>query len=370
MRLLVGRGLTLFRRGFTLVELLVVIAIIGILIALLLPAVQAAREAARRAQCTNNLKQVGLALYNYHDAYRVFCAACTGTTGVAWGQHYDTNYAYMTGWVSLLPYYEQTALWDQFSSPGTYNGRTYPAFGPYAYDGTGRGYTPLQQQVGLLLCPSDSGASEKAPTTQGYTNYHFSYGDLIYNNFTSQSPRGVFGRIEQKGVKDITDGTSNTLAVSECLVGALPGRSIMVKGGMAAMVSGLSTSPIVCYARIDPANPKQYTGAVWGYKGRYWGEGHGHVAGITTVIPPNGPSCACGEAQYCYWGVFPPNSNHPGGVNSLFADGSGHFISETIDAGNLSATEPTRSAPTQTRSPYGVWGALGSRAGGEPTGQL
>ena len=368
MRLLVRRGFTLFRRGFTLVELLVVIAIIGILIALLLPAVQAAREAARRAQCTNNLKQVGLALHNYHDTYRVFCAGCTGTTGVAWGQHYDTNYAYMTGWVSLLPYYEQTALWDQWSAAGTYNGRTYPPFGPYAYDGTCRGYTPGQQQVPMLLCPSDGPAHDKAATTQGYTNYHFSFGDKISGNFTDQSPRGLFGRIRHKGVRDVTDGTSNTLAASECLVGAVGGRARMVKGGMAAAVSGLSTSPIVCYARIDPANPKQYTGTVWGYKGRYWAEGHGHVAGVTTVIPPNGPSCACGESTYCYWGVFPPNSNHPGGVNSLFADGSGHFISETIDTGDLSATEPE--AARRTTSPYGVWGALGSIAGGEPAGQL
>jgi len=368
MRVLVRRGFSLFRRGFTLVELLVVIAIIGILIALLLPAVQAAREAARRAQCTNNLKQVGLALHNYHDTYRVFCAGCTGTTGVSWGNHYDTNYAYMTGWVSLLPYYEQTALWDQFSSPGTYNGRTYPAFGPYAYHGTGRGYTPLQQQVPGLLCPSDGPAHDKGATTQGYTNYHFSFGDKIWGNFTDQSPRGLFGRIRHKAVRDVTDGTSNTLAVSECLVGSVGGRSRMVKGGTAAAVTGLSDSPMVCYARIDPNDPRRLTGTVWGYKGRYWGEGHGHVAGVTTVIPPNGPSCACGESQWCYWGIFTPNSHHPGGVNSLFADGSCHFISETIDTGNLSAREAERAG--LLTSPYGVWGALGSIAGGEPPAQF
>ena len=93
------------------------------------------------------------------------------------------------------------------------------------------------------------------------------------------------------------------------------------------------------------------------------------VNGITTVIPPNGPSCACGESQWCYWGIFTPNSHHPGGVNSVFLDGSCHFISETIDSGDLSVSDPTV-VPRQTESPYGVWGALGSMEGGESTAQF
>jgi len=138
---------------------------------------------------------------------------------------------------------------------------------------------------------------------------------------------------------------------------------------MAAAVTGLSQGPMVCYSRIDPNDPKRLTGSVWGYKGRYWAEGHGHVAGVTTVIPPNGPSCACGESQWCYWGVFSPNSNHPGGVNSLFADGSCHFISETIDSGDLTSPEADNLSTT-SMSPYGVWGAIGSIAGAEPPGSF
>jgi prepilin-type processing-associated H-X9-DG protein len=269
----------------------------------------------------------------------------------------------MTLWVSLLPYYEQGPLWDQFSSPLTYGGVDFNPFGPYAYSPTGYNYPPLQTQVPTLLCPSDGPAHSRMNSTQGFTNYHASFGDRISGNFTDQSPRGLFGRIRHKGIRDVLDGTSHTLAVSEALVGSVDNRARRTHGGTAAALSGMSTNPMICYSRVDPNDPKSLTGTVWGYKGRYWGEGHGHVAGITTVIPPNGPSCACGESQYCYWGIFPPNSNHPGGVNGLMADGSVDFISETIDTGDLSATEPETTG--QLESPYGVWGAMGSIAGSE-----
>ena len=361
-------------RGFTLVELLVVIAIIGILIALLLPAVQAAREAARRSQCVNHLKQIGVALHNYNDTYKVFPAGTTGTT-CPWGSgspaHYGCNYAYMTLWVALCPYYEQQPLWDSFSAGGTYGGQVYPPYGPYAYDNNGRNYPSLQQQVPNLLCPSDGPPHTKLVTRQGYTNYHASFGDRISGNFSSTNPRGVFGRITHQSMKSILDGTSNTLAVSESIAGEFDARA--VKGGMtaggASGVLGLRENPLLCYSRVDPNDSSRLTGSVWGYRGRFWGEGHGHVAGVTTVIPPNGPACACAESTWCYWGVFPPNSNHPGGVNGLFVDGSVHFVSETIDSGDLSQPEQGNAAGVdryQVISPYGVWGALGSRAGTEP----
>lgn len=356
--------------GFTLVELLVVIAIIGILVALLLPAIQAAREAARRAECTNNFKQIGIALHNYHDTHGVFVAHCTGTS-CPWGtdSHRACNYSYLSGWVGLLPFMDQVPLWEEFASGGRFNGYTYQNFGPYSYGGT-RGFTPLSAQISGLLCPSDGPAHTKPASTEGYTNYHFSFGDKIAGNFYDQTPRGVFGRIKHMGTQDITDGTSNTLACSESLVGAVAGRARRVKGGMAAGgnnvagVTGLHISPMRCYTRVNPNDPKSLTGSVWGYRGRYWAAAHGHVAGVTTVLPPNGPACACGESRWCYWGVFPPNSNHPGGVMGVLADGSTRFISEDIDTGNLSAPEAERTG--QAESPYGVWGALGSKDGTEP----
>jgi prepilin-type N-terminal cleavage/methylation domain-containing protein len=158
-------------RGLTLVELLVVIAIIGVLVSLLLPAVQAAREAARRMQCGSNLKQLGLALHNYHDTYGTFPYRQGGTGQPAPGEGGPGNGNAGGGFIVLLPFFEQGPLYDQIAADG---------FGPRPWDAN---YAPWQVGISTLVCPSD-----QAPVTihdawygnhEGRTNYNFSSGDWI-----------------------------------------------------------------------------------------------------------------------------------------------------------------------------------------------
>jgi prepilin-type N-terminal cleavage/methylation domain-containing protein/prepilin-type processing-associated H-X9-DG protein len=351
------------RIGFTLVELLVVIAIIGILIALLLPAVQAAREAARRSQCTNNLKQLALASHNYVDTYKVFPPGEIGT-GVMWGgDGTNTNIERLSTWVLLLPYYEQQALYDQISGRLTVGTTTYPAWGPSPASNT-PAYPPYRQQLTALVCPSDPNIQNKNANEAGRANYRVSVGDSIFRGYArdAMSPRGIFGLRSQNDFNSITDGSSNTILMSERLFGGEPG---LIKQGIARNVAGLNPGPPLapasCLATVDPLNPRQYQSSYSpaNWSGRRWASGIVQYTRFNTVLPPNSPSCNDSN-----WdernAVITPTSQHPGGVNVAFADGSVTFVSETINSG-----DPTRPEVTSGVSPYGVWGALGSKSGGE-----
>ena len=337
------------RRGFTLVELLVVIAIIGILIALLLPAVQQAREAARRIQCTNNLKQLGLALHNYHGTYNTLVPRKQGTT-----QGTTSNRGRASGFIGLLPFLEQTAMYDQIVAGDS----SHLPYGPQAW----AGWSVWNTTPSMLLCPS---ATHTGTAQVGKVNYRFSVGDTIQNNRDRTVNRGLFA--SRLGVKfrDITDGTSNTMAMSEHLtarydLGTMSGE-IPLSSGTATGVSGLVNNPGSCLAEDAGgfyANPGTVKGRI-GYK---WTDGQAEQVAFNTVLPPNAPSCIhnANAAADGINTVLPPNSNHPGGVVTLRADGSTGFTTDTIDSGDLSKRDVTSG-----KSPYGVWGALGSKSGGE-----
>lgn len=355
--------------GFTLVELLVVIAIIGILVALLLPAVQAAREAARRMQCTNALKQLGIANHNYHDTYKALPARKGGTTGVPWGSDRNSmNSGRLSAFIPLLPFYEQQAMYDIIAA-GDPTGTRYPyggaggpitfPFGPAPWTAWG----PWDRSPSILLCPSAPGLT----STRQHT-YAFCLGDQTNNLTTSTKAnyRGIFGMWTNFG--EITDGTSNTILMSERVRAGVNGqnqttaiRSHENRQYIAQDLTGVDTQPNLCYTVSDG---QYYIGGILvkGYWGLYWTDGQAERVGFTTVLPPNAPSCTVGSNADAALGVIAPSSGHPGGVNCVFADGSVTFISNTIDTGNLSAG---RAGNSGGPSNYGVWGALGSKAGGE-----
>lgn len=355
------------RRAFTLVELLVVIAIIGILIALLLPAVQAAREAARRAQCTNNLKQLGLALHNYHDTYKKFPSLGQGTEegGTVYA---ESNYGHLSGVAVLLPFMEQGPVYDQLTSPQASPG-PWPAWGPVPwYGGT---FAAFNADIGSFICPSDNAPFKTGPyANQGNTNYCFSVGDDIDIGSRGRTdPRGIFGAESFMSIADIRDGTSNTIAMSEMVVSRGSGNNIH---GNYVWQTGndLRDNPAgncLVYKEgnlISSAAPGTHD-----IRGVAWAWGCMVASGFNTVLPPNSIGCKNGQNEWGNDALFPPDSYHPGGVNGLLADGSVTFISNTIDTGDLTSPAARHTTGLTAPSPYGVWGAMGSRQGGETTSQ-
>ena len=346
-------------RGFTLVELLVVIAIIGILIALLLPAVQAAREAARRGQCANQLKQLALAVHNYVDTFKVFPPKKAGTSG---GPCSGMNAGYGSGWMRLLPFYEQQALYDAWSSQLTVGALTFTPFGPCPWGVDDDTYWPYHEQVSTLMCPSDAKIRNKGATSSGRTSYMFCVGDSIrydgsVGHNQSSRTRGIFANFGAKTTfASIRDGSSNTLMLSERV---FSGNARMVRQGQ-AVVTGIVTIPATCFTALDPNDSRRYVGTVRGWTGR-WEHGSVSHIGFNTILPPNGPSCVDpGSNDNSTHGIYPPTSEHPGGVAAALGDGSIRFISETIFAG-----DPVNPPVTNGASRYGVWGAIGTLDGGE-----
>jgi prepilin-type N-terminal cleavage/methylation domain-containing protein len=354
-----------FARAFTLVELLVVLFIICVIVALLLPAVRSSREAARRMQCSNNLKQLALALHNYHEAHLRFPSAMGGTGEGA--TPLQSNRNRLSGLVALLPYLEQAQLWEQISSPAKFDGTSYPAMGPAPWI---TAYEPWRVQLQALACPSttrispDSGRKNLARTQLGRTNYAFCIGDVAEQIHQPQTLRGAFGCGLTSRLEDMTDGGSQTIALGE--IGNASER--LVNGQFAtAQPATMLRNPSLCRDTLADDRGRTYAANVplsSDGRGGRWADGAAGFGLVNTILPPNSPSCAVGGSE-AVDGIYSVGSNHTDGAYVLLVDGSIRFISNDIDVG-----DPTRAPPTphqiatdQIPSPYGVWGALGTRAG-------
>ena len=417
------RNATSSRSAFTLVELLVVIAIIGMLIALLLPAVQAARAAAQRMQCSNHFKQLGLGFHSHHGAKDELPAGrgavnparenhwTSGNTvvnGVTYGENVEHETLSFGPVVFLLPFIEESARWDTINTYYPWGGSR-PDRDPLTTvnEGTqanrleipGR---PMSERISITQCPSDGMTSATAiypnnitgiPSASGdgstvsirmaTSSIRFSYGDAMWNGdrpdfseggAAKVNHRGAFSPYHKRDFGFFTDGLSNTIFASESAVARERG-SVYVITGVSLRNSGdgaLHASSIIYPARcishgLDTANPGQIlnTGSNLATRGYVWGDGRYPIGCFSTVLPPGSPSCKWGTSAWGGWGVYSVSSYHTGGVNVLFGDGAVRFVSNTIDANAPAPQTPSATVRYDGPSLYGVWGALGTPQGGE-----
>lgn len=298
------------QRGFTLIELLVVIAI---LIALLLPAVQQARAAARRTQCQNNLKQIGLALHNYHDTARCFPFGLGGT---------GPKYSALS---QLLPYFEQSNLYSDidFSSQTT-----------AAVNDSAR-----LAEIPLFRCPSDF--ANPQPSAGGAINYVPNKGTTL--NWRDANANGVIYFMSATRFRDITDGTSNTAAFSERKV-TDASNGIVSPDSDVFLSTGNPTTPDEAVQMCDAVDITDLANQFPNFMGAPWIDGKNAYQHINV---PNARSCGFQPARKASMGA---TSRHIGGVYVLLCDGATRFVSENIDRG--------------------VWRAVGTRAGNEVLGSF
>jgi prepilin-type N-terminal cleavage/methylation domain-containing protein len=326
------------KTGFTLVELLVVIAIIGILVALLLPAVQAAREAARRMSCNNNLKQVGLALHNYHDTYKTFP---NGWLRVAGGGAANNNMN-LWGWSALiLPFMEQESLHSQLGVGA--NRLEDLAAAAYAANGSNMGL--LSQPVASFRCPSDTGPDSNTnrdrfswaddvnsgrPATSNYVGVNDSW--RTDNGTGPQAERGLFREPTSNSFRDIIDGTSNVIVVGE--------RKWLTK-----MDNGnLYTSGAANLFGVRRRNDQTHRGDQVGCG----------CPGINFAVNANN-----GRSRQGF------SSQHPGGALFTLGDGSVRFISETIDRGPLGPNDHSCDDNATVRPVDSTWERIIAIADGQ-----
>ncbi|NNE00589.1 MAG: DUF1559 domain-containing protein [Pirellulaceae bacterium] len=347
------------RVGFTVIELLLVIVIIGVLLGLMLPATRGAREAARRMSCSNNFKQIGLGLHNYHSAYKQLPMAMGGTDRGTTSRGGNANR--LSGLVAVLPFIEQQALWEQISNPAVATTSDYPPMGPVPWHAE---YTPWAAEIPTYRCPSATSDSTKL----GMTNYAFCIGDMVTQVHRPPAARGVFACLRSTNFSLVTDGLSNTIAMGE--IGTPNDLSLF--GQFAIKQSAdLLSEPRLCNELRDPQRTTHFASEISlssEGRGTRWADGAAGFSLVNTVLPPNSPSCAVNGTE-AVDGVYSVGSFHAGGGHVLMADGAVVFTTEDIQSGEPQSTPLTyeQIADGPVASPLGLWGALGSAAGDDRT---
>jgi prepilin-type N-terminal cleavage/methylation domain-containing protein/prepilin-type processing-associated H-X9-DG protein len=353
------RELLFGRRGFTLIELLVVIAIIAVLIALLLPAVQSAREAARRAQCVNNLKQIGLGLHNYESSNSSFpwtqgtvsCEYPTVNNGLMpWNGGTGAEYQNFGALAMILPYMEQTPTWNAINF----------AFGMWPYSPNTPDVvqgTATIQVINSFICPSDTGKGRNSYRAVNGTNWDWWSRDLGAGVLTRPQPGGqTIGTISS-----CTDGMSASMLFFERNRGSGGGNPIARTGDVYTGGPG-SQWGMPTYVISNPADLTYFQSTVipdcvnfakgnptmfWPWGGQWWSAGEYTNSVGNATLPPNSkvPDCSAWGGVGTGIGTFSARSSHPGGANVLMGDGHVQFIKDSV-------------ALT-------TWLYLGTRSGGE-----
>lgn len=400
-------------------ELLVVIAIIGVLVGLLLPAVQAAREAARRMSCSNNFKQIGLAIHNYDATYKQIPRYNGGTSNPGsmdwWNGSVVTNNEELSGLVGLTPFIEQQAVWEKIVNGGTetVNNQTphpsplgfWTPMGPNPRADRGDRsdwFVPWSTEIPTFRCPSDPGTGRPG---RGRTNYACCLGDSFSQvwdhgpkegnltpapddwrpTYFQASDRGFFSRKKDTKFSGILDGLSNTIAMAEIMTD-LGDRD---KRSSASGDNGgwqVENNPLLCVeaGQINPETPNFWCDAGdagctppnfitnnLNGRGMQWAWASMGETGVNTIRPPNSEVCFNGWHDNV--GAAPPSSRHQGGCHILMGDGAVIFMTDSVESGNqksptigscgVNCADPLYRVGKQ--SPYGLWGALGSRNGKE-----
>jgi len=327
------------RKGFTLVELLMVIAIIGILVGLLLPAVQAAREAANRMSCSNNMKQLGLAVHNYESAFKT--APRLSTQGQTdWGQ--DSNWNGFSPHTQILPYIEQGPLYEQVFFD---NHRTFPHYQGHPWQPDilpppGKVMTAkavFAARISSFNCPSDRRYPDQAYPGN---NYGFSAGTNVGWNTNPGDRNGFFNRFAYTKFGDVFDGLSNTIMIAEFVKGDADNGTYTNLGDFAqsqTLPAGLNRNwtlamldafAVSTASAAGNSNHSSEGGNAWMSVGHY-------NTAINTLAPPNWRGFSggvnCSRCQGDTNGVFPSRSRHTGGAMHAMGDGSVQFIASTTD---------------------------------------